>query len=161
LDGVCMAYMLKDSIGYRINLVATTMKTNFTKLLQPAYGVAAEQFATLKIISEDHEVTQTQIAELLGKDKTTVGRSIDSLLKKGLLIREDLQSDKRANRISLTPQAEQILKSAIPMAQKFNEAIKSKLTENEIETFFKVLDTILEKSKKVDINKGKIDEVIE
>ncbi len=156
-----MAYVLKDSIGYRINLVATTMKTNFTKLLQPAYGVAAEQFATLKIVSEDNEVTQTQIAELLGKDKTTVGRSIDSLFKKGLLVREDLQSDKRANRISLTPQAEQILKSAIPMAQEFNEAIKNKLTENEIETFFKVLDTILENSKKVDINKGKVDEVIE
>lgn len=33
-----MEYMLKDSIGYRINLVATTIKTNFTKLLQPTCG---------------------------------------------------------------------------------------------------------------------------
>ncbi len=156
-----MTYMLRDSIGYRISLVATTIKTNFTKLLQPICGVAAEQYATLKIISEDNEVTQTQIAELLGKDKTTVGRSIDSLLKKGLLIREDVQNDKRANRISLTPKAEQILKSAIPMARKFNEVVRRKLTADEIKIFFKVLDTILEESKNFDINKGKIDEVIE
>ena len=47
------------------------------------------------------------------------------------------------------------------MAKKFNEAVKSKLTTDEIEIFFKVLDTILEQSKNFDIKKGKIDEVIE
>ena len=147
-----MAYMLKDSIGFRINLVATTLKTNFTKLLQPKCGIAAEQFATLKIIKEDSDVTQTRIAELLGKDKTTVGRSIESLLKKGLLAREDVESDRRANRVSLTQKAEQILESAIPIAQKFNENIRSKFSKEEIENFFKVLDTILEESQ--NMNKG-------
>lgn len=149
-----MAYLLKDSIGYRINLVATTIKTNFTKLLQAECGIAAEQYATLKIIQEDDNVTQTRIAELIGKDKTTVGRSIESLLKKGLLAREDVESDRRANRVSLTPKAEQILEIAIPMAQKFNETVKSKLTQNEVEIFFKVLDTILQESKNIKIGKG-------
>ncbi|MBU0631430.1 MarR family winged helix-turn-helix transcriptional regulator [bacterium] len=149
-----MVYMLKDSIGYRINLVATTIKTNFTKLLQAECGIAAEQYATLKIISEDNEVTQTRIAELLGKDKTTIGRSIESLLKKGLLFIEDVESDRRANRVSLTPKAEEILKSAIPMALKFNETVKSKLTKNEVEIFFKVLDIILEESKNMKRSKG-------
>ncbi len=149
-----MAYMLKDSIGYRINLVATTIKTNFTKVLQAKCGIAAEQFATLKIIKEDNDVTQTRIAELIGKDKTTVGRSIESLLKKGLLAREDVESDRRANRVFLTPKAEQILEVAIPIAQNFNETVKSKLSKDEVEIFFKVLDTILEESKKMDIKKG-------
>lgn len=149
-----MEYTLKNSIGYRINLVATTIKTNFTKLLRAECAIAAEQFATLKIIDEDHEVTQTRIAELLGKDKTTVGRSIESLFKKGLLYIEDVESDRRANRVSLTPKAEQILKSAVPIAHKFNESVRSKLTQNEIETFFKVLDTIFEESKNMKNTKG-------
>lgn len=149
-----MQYMLKNSIGYRINLVATTIKTNFTKLLQPTCGIAAEQFATLKIISEDNEVTQTRIAELIGKDKTTVGRSIDSLLKKGLLVREDIESDRRANRVFLTKKAEEILESAIPIAQKFNETVKSKLSKEELEIFFKVLDIIFQESQNMKIKKG-------
>ena len=149
-----MEYMLKDSIGYSINLVATTVKTNFTKLLQSKCGIAAEQFATLKIIKEDDGVTQTRIAELLGKDKTTVGRSIESLLKKGLLAREDIESDKRANRVVLTPKAEHILEIAIPLSQKFNETVKSKLSKEEIEIFFKVLDTILEESQNMNKSKG-------
>lgn len=147
-----MAYMLKNSIGYRLNHVATTLKTNFTKVLQPVCGVAAEQFATLKMIQEDSDVTQTRIAEQLGKDKTTIGRSIESLLKKGLITREDAEGDRRANRVFLTQKAEKLLESAIPMAQKFNETVRSKLTQEELETFLRVLDTILQESK--NMNKG-------
>ncbi len=142
-----MSYTLESSLGYRTNLVATMLKTNFTKLLQPRFGIAAEQFATLKIIDDDQEVTQTQMAEMLGKDKTTVGRSIESLIKKDLLKREDCSLDKRANRISLTPKAKEILDQAIPLAHKVNEAIKAKLSEEEIETYFKVLEIILQESK--------------
>ena len=150
-----MAYMLKDSIGYRLNLVATTLKTNFTKVLQHECGIAAEQFATLKIIQEDSDVTQTRIAELLAKDKTTVGRSIESLLKKGLLEREDVESDKRANKVLLTKKAEQILQTAIPISKNFNETVRSKLSKEEVDTFFKVMDTILQESKNINTKKGR------
>ncbi|MDH4943764.1 MarR family transcriptional regulator [Sulfurimonas sp. C5] len=142
-----MSYTLENSIGYQTNLVATMLKTSFTKLLQPRFGIAAEQFATLKIIDEDQEVTQTQMAEMLGKDKTTVGRSIESLIKKDLLKREDCSLDKRANRISLTPKAKEILEQAVPLAHKVNEAIKAKLSEEELESYFRVLDIILQESK--------------
>lgn len=145
-----MSYTLKSSLGYQTNLAATVLKTNFTKLIQPKFGIAAEQFATLKILSDDKEVTQTQLAELLGKDKTTVGRSIESLTKKGLLRREGVQNDKRANKIVLTSQAKNILAEATPLAEKFNEAVKAKFTQEEIEIYFKVLDTILQESQNIE-----------
>lgn len=144
-----MSYTLQSSIGYQTNLVATILKTNFTKLIQPKYGIAAEQFATLKIISEDSEATQTRIAELLGKDKTTVGRSIESLIKKGLLTREDSHLDKRANRISLTPKAQEVVAGVTEIADHLNETLKSKLSKEEIENYFKVLDKILQESKNI------------
>ena len=112
--------MLKDSIGYRASLAITTLKSRFAKLLSP-YGIAPEQFATLKIISEDNEVTQTRIAELLAKNKTTVGRSIDALVQKGLIDRQDIKNDRRANLITLTAKGENVLKLAIPIAQKLGE----------------------------------------
>jgi DNA-binding MarR family transcriptional regulator len=151
--------MLKDSIGYRASLAATTLKSRFAKLLSPQ-GIAPEQFATLKIISEDNEVTQTRIAELLAKNKTTVGRSIDALVQKGLIDRQDIENDRRANLITLTAKGEEVLRLAIPIAQKFNETVKSKFDQKEIETFFKVLDLIIELSQDTKIDKGNIDEVI-
>ncbi|WP_428738765.1 MarR family winged helix-turn-helix transcriptional regulator [Sulfurimonas sp.] len=149
-----MCYNLKTSIGYQTNLVATTLKTSFTKLIQPRFGVAAEQFATLKIINEDSEVTQTQIAEILGKDKTTVGRSIDSLIKKGLLKRKGCFLDKRANRVYLTPKGLEVLEGANEIGHRYNEAIKSKLSDGEIEIYFKVLNTILSQSQNIELELG-------
>lgn len=144
-----MAYMLKDSIGYRTNLIATTVKTNFTKVLQSKFGIAAEQFATLKIIDEEGTVSQTQIAELLEKDKTTVGRSIESLVKKELICIENVKNDRRANRVSLSKKGKEILNSAMPISKTFNENLKSKLSKEELETFLKVLDVIHEESKNI------------
>ena len=154
-----MSYMLKDSIGYRTSLAVTTLKSRFAKLLNP-YGIAPEQFATLKIISEDNEVTQTRIAELLAKNKTTVGRSIDALVQKGLIDRQDIENDRRANLITLTTKGEETLRLAIPIAQNFNETVKSKLDQKEIETFFKVLDLIMELSQDTNLDRGNTDEVI-
>ena len=151
-----MSYMLKDSIGYRTSLAVTTLKSRFAKLLNP-YGIAPEQFATLKIISEDNEVTQTRIAELLAKNKTTVGRSIDALVQKGLIDRQDIENDRRANLIT---KGEETLRLAIPIAQNFNETVKSKLDQKEIETFFKVLDLIMELSQDTNLDRGNTDEVI-
>jgi DNA-binding MarR family transcriptional regulator len=147
-------YLLKDSIGYHNNLTAITLKTAFSKFLAP-YGIAAEQFATLKIISEDNKVTQTRIAELLGKDKTTVGRAIESLVKKKLISREGAKNDCRANIISLTPKAQEILDLTVPIAQQFNEAILAKVTQEELKVYFKVLDIISQTSKNFQLDKGK------
>ncbi|QOP41130.1 MarR family winged helix-turn-helix transcriptional regulator [Sulfurimonas marina] len=146
-----MSYSLETSIGYQTNLVATILKTSFTKLIQPRFGIAAEQFATLKIINEEQEISQTKIAELLGKDKTTVGRSIESLIKKGLLKREECYIDKRANRVSLTPEAKEILAGANKIAFQYNEGLKQKITEKELEVYFKVLNTILQESKNIEL----------
>ncbi|WP_304543380.1 MarR family winged helix-turn-helix transcriptional regulator [Sulfurimonas microaerophilic] len=147
-----MSYKLESSIGYQTNLVATILKTSFTKLIQPRFGIAAEQFATLKIINEEQDVTQTKIADLLGKDKTTVGRSIESLIKKGLLIREESVMDKRANRVFLTPEAKEILAGANKIGLQYNEALKEKISEKELEVYFKVLKTILQESKNIELN---------
>lgn len=140
-----MTYMLKDSMGYRINLAATILRTAFTKTLQPICGIAAEQFATLKIIDENRDVTQTFIAECLKKDKTTIGRSIESLIKKGLINKRYERSDKRACNISLTQAGRDILQMALPVAEDFNKNIKNKFSKEEVEIFFTILDTILEK----------------
>lgn len=144
-----MPYLLKDSIGYRTNLIATAVKMNFTKVLQSKFSIAAEQFATLKIIDEEGSVTQTRIAELLEKDKTTVGRSIESLLKKELINIENVQNDRRANKVSLSVKGQVTLNNAVPISKRFNDNLKSKLNKEEIEIFFKVLDIIHEESKNI------------
>lgn len=138
-----MDYVLSNSISFRLSRVASVLHAGFSKCLDE-YGIAPEQFGTLRIISEDGNITQSEIAEILAKGKPTVSRALDALEKKGLIVRESNQEDRRIKPIRLTQKGQEVLDRVVPRARQFNDAIKARLTPVEIETFFRVLDTIVE-----------------
>lgn len=76
-----MEYLLKNSMGYQINKTANAINMQLNKILAK-YNIAVEQRATLEIIKFENNVNQTMIAQLLGKDKTTISRSLLALEKK-------------------------------------------------------------------------------
>jgi DNA-binding MarR family transcriptional regulator len=138
-----MEYDSSNSISFRLSRVASLLHVGFSKCLEP-YGIAPEQFGTLKIFSEDGEITQSDIAEILAKGKPTVSRALDALEKKGLIVRESNSEDRRVKPIRLTEKGQEVLDMVVPMAQQFNDAIRARLSAEEIITFFRVLDTIVE-----------------
>ncbi|NVJ52207.1 MAG: MarR family transcriptional regulator [Campylobacteraceae bacterium] len=137
-----MNYALKDSIAYRLIRSSNSVVNSLNKILS-TYGIAIEQRATLEIIKYEPNVNQTKIAQLLGKDKTTISRSLNSLEKKELITREsDTQNDKRSNKIKLTKKGEKILDETRPFVTNFREGLNSKITEEEHKLFFEILDKL-------------------
>lgn len=138
-----MVYTLDTSIGFRLNRAANIVHAGFSKCLEP-YGIAPEQFATLKIISEDGDINLSDLADMLAKGKPTVSRALDALEKKGLIVRESRDSDRRVKAIRLSGKGRAVLEAVEPKALTFNEAIRARLAPGEAETFFHVLDTIID-----------------
>lgn len=137
-----MKYALKDSIAYRLIRSSNSVVQSLNKKLQP-FDIAIEQRATLEIIKFEPDVNQTKIAELLGKDKGTISRSLNSLEKKELIIRvNDTDNDKRSNKIFLTKKGEEILEQTFPEVTTFRESLNSKISNQELENFFKILDKL-------------------
>lgn len=136
-----MEYILKNSIGYRINKVASHINTCLNKLLTP-YDIGIEQRATLEIIKFEPNVNQTTIAQLLGKDKTTISRTLHALEKKGFIIKNDIQNDKRVNAIKLTQKGEAILEASLEEIKNFREKLTQTMSTHEIEMLFNSLDKI-------------------
>lgn len=136
-----MGYALKNSIAYRFIRAANNVNNELNKKLSP-YNIAIEQRATLEIIKFEKEVNQTKIANLLGKDKTTISRSLNSLEKKGLIQKSETSEDKRSKKVELTTQGEQILDDTIEEVATYRESLNEKLTEEEIASFFKILNKL-------------------
>lgn len=136
-----MEYILKDAIGYRINKVANNMNTQLNKMLAK-YDIAVEQRATLEIIKFEKDVKQTTIAQLLGKDKTTISRSLNVLEKKGLIFKDEIQNDKRIKVIKLTPKGEEVLEMTQESMNQFREKLHTSLQTHEILFLFNTLDKI-------------------
>jgi len=136
-----MNYALKHSIAYRLIKGANNVNKTLNKKLSP-YDIAIEQRATLEIIKFESDVNQTTIANLLGKDKTTISRSLNSLEKKGLIKKSETLGDKRSNKIELTSQGEIILEETISEISSFREQLNEKLTTEEHDEFFRIIDKL-------------------
>ncbi|WP_121626301.1 MarR family winged helix-turn-helix transcriptional regulator [Poseidonibacter antarcticus] len=131
---------LKQSIGFNINKTANLLNSSFNHKLKQ-HSIALEQRATLEILEFEENVTQTKIAEILGKDKTTISRTLKTLEKKGFIKKEEL--DKRTYLIKLTKLGENVLKESTQTVQDFRASVASKLSQDEIDQFFSTLEKVL------------------
>ena len=134
-----MSYELERSIGFKINQTANKINNKYTQMLQP-FNIAPEQRAVLEIIKYESDVTQTKIATILGKDKTTISRTLNTLETKGFIKKS--QKDKRTNLIEITPEGEDILDKCSVYVKDFRKNLSSKLKDEDMNTLIKLLEKV-------------------
>ena len=134
-----MAYELEKSIGFKIKQTTKKLNNKFNLLLQ-TYDIAPEQRATLEIIKYEKDVNQTKIAQILGKDKTTISRTLATLEKKGFISK--IQIDKRTNQIELTPLSQKVLEESSQEVKDFRQNLISNLSENEVQELIRLLEKV-------------------
>ena len=109
--------------------------------------LSPEQLGLLYALSkEDEEVIQQKMAEKLGKDKSAVLRTIDSLESKDLVRRIPSQNDRRKNQLFVTKKGEAVIKRFLEAEISFSREILEGLSEEQINTFYFVLAHIRMKS---------------
>lgn len=134
-----MSYELEKSIGFKINQTANKLNNKYHQLLQ-SFDIAPEQRATLEIIKYEADVNQTKIANILGKDKTTISRTLNTLENKNLITKS--QIDKRTNLIQLTQKGEDILNDSFSSVKEFRKRLTSNLSENETNQLISLLEKV-------------------
>lgn len=135
---------LKKSLGLKINKTASLVNLSLNHRLKE-FDIAIEQRATLDIIKHEDGVNQTMIAQILGKDKTTISRNLKSLEKKELIIKESI--DRRTNLIKLTKKGEAVLEKSEETIKEFRTLLSSALSNEELDLFINILgriDSLLE-----------------
>jgi len=101
--------------------------------------ITREQFKLLHAISQNKkEVIQKDMADSIGKDKSTILRLIDSLEAKGLVRRVADTKDRRKNYLMVTKKGEEIIKQYERIIKVMIEELQQGLNESELNTFYKV-----------------------
>lgn len=75
-------------------------------------GVKATQFSVLATARNNDGIPLTKMARLLGMDRTSLTRTLNVMVKKGLVIVKT-GDDKRGRQISITPMGVKVLEDAI------------------------------------------------
>ena len=108
------------------------------------------QFGLLfAIYEEKDEVILRDIAEKMGKDKSSILRMIDILQNKDLVCRVVDQNDRRKNKLLVTAKAEQLIADYRKIELKLNDELQEGLSIDDMKTFYKVVDHLKIESDKL------------
>lgn len=101
--------------------------------------LSVEEFRTLFYLWFENGLTQNEIAKIAFKEKSLVSKTINSLEKKGLIVRIRVEDDKRIKRIHLTQKAIEIKKQALDCANKITTDAEKNIAKEDLDIFFNVL----------------------
>ncbi len=107
-------------------------------------GLTPRQFAVLLTVAQNEGVSQTDLVERTGVDRSTLADIVRRMLKKGLLQRRRTKNDARAYAVKLTDEGWRVLRSTEPMVRRVDDRILAMLPSKQRDQFLSDLMTIVE-----------------
>lgn len=101
------------------------------------------QYAVLVTVAENEGLSQTQLVEHTGIDRSTIADITRRLLKKGLLQRRRTRDDARAYSVKLTDKGWEAIKAANPAIRRIDERLLAALPGPQRDSFIEFLSTIV------------------
>ncbi|MDX2155727.1 MAG: MarR family transcriptional regulator [Hyphomicrobiaceae bacterium] len=102
------------------------------------------QYAVLVTVSQNEGLSQTDLVERTGVDRSTLADIVRRMLKKGLLQRRRTKEDARAYAVRLTEEGWRVLKSCEPVVKRVEDRILQALPLKQREQFLADLATIVD-----------------
>lgn len=117
-------------IGYWINKVERTMKNIHDKRFLE-YGITLSQASVLHQLWHCDGQTQKEIQENLSLRGASVSGMVDTLLKKGLILRIQDKEDARCKRLYLSEEGRQLEEQSIKIIMEVENLISKGFSEDE------------------------------
>lgn len=104
-------------------------------------NITPEQWVILSKIGEQ-DMYQTDLANMSFRDKPTVSRIVDLLVKKKLVERVRDKTDGRKYHVRITPKGNNVIRKATPAVEESRKLGWTDLSEHEYETLINILDKV-------------------
>jgi DNA-binding MarR family transcriptional regulator len=130
-------------IGYLLTRAAASARAMSERDLE-TLGLSLREYAVLEVLAERSPLSQTQIAETLDLDRTTILKLGASLEAKGLVVRERDDHDRRAYAVALTPDGDRVHAAAFTLLADTEERFLVQLAGDQRQQLNELLSRIVE-----------------
>ncbi len=125
-NGTNPDYLLIDQPGHLLRRCQQRAVDIFMEEVAP-HRITPRQYAILVTLSHQPGLTQTELVEVTGVDRSTVGDMIDRLVRRGFVRRQKSGSDQRANTLIVLPAGKTMLRTVRPAADRAQARIMEPL----------------------------------
>jgi DNA-binding MarR family transcriptional regulator len=137
------AFVIEESLGYLVNRAARMMAGELAERLRPA-SIGIGQWAIMLLLWARDRSTQAELARLAAIEPPTVVRTIDRMVRDGLVTRAPDARDARLSRIHLTERGRMLRDELVPQAIAVNDLFLQRLTPSEGVSLRRLLTKVLE-----------------
>lgn len=131
---------IDTSIGFIVNRTAIVMRQRLHEhFRKKSHPITSEEFALLRVLWKQDGRRQGELADFAFKDRTTVTRLIDGLVRKGLVERKGAQGDRRAICTWLTKAGKALEGKLVPIARDLVSAATVGVSQKDLEITLKTL----------------------
>jgi DNA-binding MarR family transcriptional regulator len=133
--------MLKSLLGYHLRRAQVAVFQHFTAAMGEV-DITPGQFGVLSVIAGNPGLSQTQLGNALGIDRSTVVAVIDRLEGRQLVKRTPSPNDRRSHALQLSEQGARLLKRLEEMVRAHERHISRELSPEDQQALLTLLDRV-------------------
>ncbi|WP_139997072.1 MarR family winged helix-turn-helix transcriptional regulator [Paenibacillus paridis] len=129
------------SIGFLLTRTSIANKKVLSRALLP-YDITPEQYGVLSRLFRKDGISQKQLSELIVRDQTSIGKVLDKLERKELIVRQDDPTDRRAFLLYLTTKGRELAELLVSHVEAIHAKASEGIAEEDIDVFVKVINQL-------------------
>ena len=133
--------LLPGLLGYNLRRAQTAVYQSFQSAIAP-YDISPGQFGVLVLISENPGLSQSELGNAMGIDRSTMVAVIDRLESRNYVVRTPSPYDRRSYALQLSEEGQKVIKKIVPMIQDHEAAISKDLSKAELSQLIESLGKI-------------------
>ncbi|MBP9878148.1 MAG: MarR family transcriptional regulator [Alphaproteobacteria bacterium] len=133
--------VLPGLLGYNLRKAQLAVFQSFQNAIAP-YDVSPGQFGILVLISENPGLSQSELGNAMGIDRSTMVAVIDRLETRKFVMRQGSPYDRRSYALQLTPEGQELVSKLVPLVKQHEDSIASELSKTELNQLIDMLARI-------------------
>jgi DNA-binding MarR family transcriptional regulator len=129
---------LSGYIGFYLRITQALSFQAFVKQAGET-DIRAGYFAVLTLIGENPGITQTALSRANGRDKSSLTPVLDELVRRGLVSRDRIETNRRAYALMLTPLGKKARRKLLKAADQHEQNLRQALGKDDAAELFRML----------------------
>lgn len=135
-------------IGYLVYDAQKLITKSLEVTLKP-YDITPGQWNLINQLDQAGELSQKELATITHKEQATITRYLDTLERKGLVVRNKHKTDRRSHVVSTTDKAHELIRTVLPLTAITANRLIEGIDQQDIDTFVTVLAALKENAEAI------------
>jgi DNA-binding MarR family transcriptional regulator len=132
---------LTNWVGFNLRMAQEAAFQAFSRRSQDV-GESPGRFATLTLIARNPGISQTELSQANGRDKSSLTPVVEDLVRRGLIERKRMNNDRRTYRLNLTPSGKKVLTMLTRSARRHERNLDRLIGARDRQRFIQILKKI-------------------